>query len=575
MDAPDSAFDPVILSGWPSCTDCISWSSDGELAIAAGGLVHVLTPKQASTSGSQSDAATTGLRQWHSARIHTNTFTQWEWPDQEQASFHTFSVGEEQSLSIVVGLSWSPPGIGPHRRSVLAVLTSNHILSLWESNGATGEWIRGCVVNHSLGEYFGWVDDTGKDVYREKRRIRAFAWSPPYRDSQAGVGTDLASKWGLLYLGIANDEEALIILRVRKLKLMRESEWSLQITNQVNLASGPADTDPPHAGSLFQKAMSSRYPISNLSWSELQDKTSESFIQVEQHRRKTSIIVQARLDMAETTSIDICEHHLGLDKVHREDVRQQDVRCDLQDLDATMNAELRKKIEEARIDFDSDHNLDDNSRVREWGFASNGTQVVACITIHPSDMGEYTIASMEKCTLLFAPNAKLMDSARPQKMATANPTDSLFEVVNWILSAANGCPLGRVVDRYLLGISATHGAHSNDEGLMQKARFALARLRETSDSQLDLDEMEVDEAESAESLTGSDIEKCLICEAIIPFDENDIEKARCETGHQYSTSSRSHLVIVADQGQHDASCLYLLFKSQGFLSTVLVAIANF
>jgi hypothetical protein len=35
-------LDPVELSVFPSCTDAISWSSDGELAVAAGDYFQIL-----------------------------------------------------------------------------------------------------------------------------------------------------------------------------------------------------------------------------------------------------------------------------------------------------------------------------------------------------------------------------------------------------------------------------------------------------------------------------------------------------------------------------------------------------
>lgn len=33
---------PVTLRIFPSCYDCLSWSDDGELAVAAGEYVHIL-----------------------------------------------------------------------------------------------------------------------------------------------------------------------------------------------------------------------------------------------------------------------------------------------------------------------------------------------------------------------------------------------------------------------------------------------------------------------------------------------------------------------------------------------------
>jgi len=35
-------LDPVELQLFPSCYNCLSWSSDGELAVAAGENIHIL-----------------------------------------------------------------------------------------------------------------------------------------------------------------------------------------------------------------------------------------------------------------------------------------------------------------------------------------------------------------------------------------------------------------------------------------------------------------------------------------------------------------------------------------------------
>jgi hypothetical protein len=35
-------LDPVEFQLSPSCYDCLAWSADGELAIAAGEYVHIL-----------------------------------------------------------------------------------------------------------------------------------------------------------------------------------------------------------------------------------------------------------------------------------------------------------------------------------------------------------------------------------------------------------------------------------------------------------------------------------------------------------------------------------------------------
>ena len=534
MDASDSALDHIILNGWPSCTDCISWSSDGELAVATGEYVHILTPKQAPKSGTLADPGMIGLRQWHSARIRTNVFTQREWPNQDLNPSHSFSVGEEQSLSSVVGLAWSPPGIGPHRRSVLAVLTSNHVLSLWESNGTVGEWARVFVVNHPLGDYFGWVDEAGLDVYREKRRIRAFAWSPPYQVLQADDEKTLNSKWGAIYLAVANDEEVVIVLSVSKPKRGCQREWNVKVTSHINLLAVSTYADGPHVGSLFHKVMMTKSPVSSLSWSAEEDKFTEPFIRIARHHCENFIKAKASLNLTRDGSFHMLKPNLVLNAVHWEDSRQRKGHHDPQSKRIAEYDVLKKAMEEERIKYDSTHSLHGNSMVREWGFASSDTQSAACITIHPSDMVEYNTASLQKCNIVFAFRSQLRGNPRPLKSSIANPPDVVLNVISWILSAANDIPLILPIDRRLLGISASYAYHSDQEEVRQKGLLAFSRLRQTAEAQIGRDEMVVDESAPVASLTCPDIEMCLICGALIAFDENDLGRAWCETGHPYS-----------------------------------------
>jgi Transcription factor IIIC subunit delta N-term len=541
MDASASALDPIILNTWPSCNECLSWSSDGELAVAGGEFVHILTPKHASKAGSQSDPNVIGLRDWHSNRIRINVFRQREWPDQNAAHSESFSLGEEQSLSTVIALAWAPPGIGPHRRSVLAVLTSNLVLSLWQSNGTVGEWHRVVVVNHALGGHFGWVNEAGKDIHRAKRRIRAFDWAPPCHSVKAEDGRVLRSKWGVFHLAVANDEEVITIVRVSKEKRKGQMAWNVGAICNIGLPAAPTNGSTPHAGSLFQRAMTRKFPIMELSWTGLEEE-SESFIAISRRNYRNFIGVRARLLPPDGDSISTLEHHLRLDANLLEEPLQSNLANDPQIVQASGNVELKKKMEEARIEFDSLHNLEGNSVTREWGFASRPTHDAACITSHPSDMVEYTTASMEKCTLLFVRKSMLANGAQSSGITMSSPSEVLSAVIGWILGVARDIVPALPIDRYLLGIAASYASELDDEVMKRKAGLAFSRLRETSESQLDQDEMEVDEPSSIDSLAGSDIETCLICEALIPFHPENPSIARCESGHPYS--KLRHLKMV-------------------------------
>lgn len=576
MDAVDSHLDPIILNGWPSCSHCISWSSDGEIAVATGDFIHILTPKLPSKSGTQADPRVIGLRQWHSTRIRTNLFTQREWPYQEPADSHTFSIGEEQSLSMVVGLAWSPPGIGPHRRSVLAVLTSNHVLSLWESNGTIEDWSRVVVINQTLGDYFGWVDKPNQHVYRQKRRIQAFAWSSPCRIPDVGPGNSFASRWGIFYMAVANDEEVVIMLRISKSNKGGHIEWKVEATGQVELPSIPANGCNSCPGSLFHKAMMTKFPVSSLLWSVLKDNSSASFIHVARRYNKHSIKVETGLEMSPAGSGEV-KHSLILGALDGEASGEQDEYYGPQNEQISEDVDLIQRIEEARMEFDASNGLEGNSITREWGFASSDTHHAACITFHPSDMVGYTTASLEKCTLVFTARVNPMVRTEPIRMPIADMTEMnvSLKLANWILSTSNSAPPVLPMDRQLLRISASYAFRLGDETMKPEARSACSRLHYTSESQPHQDKMEVDEPGSFESLANIAMETCLICGDPIMFDEKELVRARCDTGHQYSRLYSTTLMTIANQRQHDAACLYLLSKSPAFPSTVLGVIGNF
>lgn len=77
-------------------------------------------------------------------------FSRDEWPEQNLLGTDDFSIGEEESLITVTALAWSPLGLAKHKRPLLAVLTSNHLLSLWASTSdmtVAVSWERVFIVN--------------------------------------------------------------------------------------------------------------------------------------------------------------------------------------------------------------------------------------------------------------------------------------------------------------------------------------------------------------------------------------------------------------------------------------------
>ena len=200
---------------------------------------------------------------------------------QEPDSFEHFSIGEELSLSTVTALSWSAPGLGTHRRSVLAVLTSNLVLSIWESKSDPREqesWERVLVINHSLRDYFSSHDgnintsDGRRCSLRQRTRIRAFVWAEPLRWEGNHGHPSYQSKWGIFLLAVTNENGEIIILRIvspYSMELGQSGEWVATVwwhSKAVPTADAESQPARPVQPSLLNAVMSGKQFIRDLAW---------------------------------------------------------------------------------------------------------------------------------------------------------------------------------------------------------------------------------------------------------------------------------------------------------------------
>ena len=69
---------------------------------------------------------------------------------------------------------------------------------------------------------------------------------------------------------------------------------------------------------------------------------------------------------------------------------------------ACEDTSLESRMSDCRTRFDHGHDLGDLSVMKTWGLASSGGYIAACVSLHPGDMVEYTIQSVERSTLVFA-----------------------------------------------------------------------------------------------------------------------------------------------------------------------------
>ncbi|KAJ5662607.1 uncharacterized protein N7477_010223 [Penicillium maclennaniae] len=205
---------PVQLPIYPCCFDALAWSPDGELAVAAGEQIQVLTPNVGgSTPTSQ------GQETWQITRFRVNVFTYAEWADIYPQNRDNFSIGAEQSTSTILAVAWSPPGLARFRRSVLTVLTSNLILSFWEPIGPKRQWTRVGIVNHLFHENPSLPTKVGGEKLR-KVNIRSFQWCAPLKVPTPADGSntlpEFKNRWGIHMLAVATDFNDLALLRVRR-----------------------------------------------------------------------------------------------------------------------------------------------------------------------------------------------------------------------------------------------------------------------------------------------------------------------------------------------------------------------
>ncbi|KAL5344089.1 transcription factor IIIC subunit delta N-term-domain-containing protein [Aspergillus crustosus] len=208
-------LEPLQLQLFPSCYNCISWSDDGEIAVALDEYVQILTPKTPSKGQANDASAQVSTVDWHRTRFRANVFTNNEWPILFPQPRDQFSIGAEQSMSSVVGVAWSAPGLVKHRRSVLAVLTSNMVLSIYALVPNTGKWTRIAIVNKALESYF--AEGAESTPRARKSSIRAFTWTPPLKipaENQLYPGPD--SRWGISFLAVTNDENDVVFLQVQE-----------------------------------------------------------------------------------------------------------------------------------------------------------------------------------------------------------------------------------------------------------------------------------------------------------------------------------------------------------------------
>lgn len=214
-----------------------------------------------------------GRDQWYKTKFRANIFPDEDWPIGFPRPVQNFSIGAEQSISPVVALQWSAPGLARHGRCILGVLTANLILSIWEPLGRQNKWTRVSIVNHAVHNYFSSsVEDV--ELRRQKQMIRSFSWGPACNitgsDGPAGSGTNPPrhGDWGYSFLATANDDNDIVFLQVKKIQREAAAPKCLVVDALTHLGLEPLDAPYPNiqTDTLLARSFNSKRWMSHISW---------------------------------------------------------------------------------------------------------------------------------------------------------------------------------------------------------------------------------------------------------------------------------------------------------------------
>lgn len=530
-------YKPLTLTGYPSCENCLAWSEDG-LAIAISGNVHVV------------EFATNDNQQSSTAVLRADLFTYREWPEKPLATIRHLSIGEEQSLSIVVALTWSPLGLGIHHRPVLTVLTSNLLLSIWETDGSPRNWRRTCVVNHHLPvpEPLDLKDDaTETGEARRSSRIRCYTWSHPLHSSTSG-------KWGSHFLAVLDDREQVTIFRTSKSSEDQYGTWSLVPILTFTLP----DLQSPQYSAIFETELqqaltrkaSVRY-MKFLAWN--LDTLSPTSLDSE---AQTALVYQRHhqaiyFNVPLQFSLSMSDRSITVKQLPNEQPLNKTISIPLASLQQNLGIvhdlgerpQWRETLKEVVADFDRVNRMGGLYRIRFWAFATSPRQDMeaACVTLHPWDMHEYTSNVLEKCRIVFRPLREFSIPTHPRQVELeAVLTNVLKFVLPYLRSnTIQLTSLDLRLLRVLRAWTVMNETNEDDTTLLDES----INHSETNSGSHDQDGESIEGAQTtSKNLRCTEI--CDICDAPINLDTSS-NASICANGHVFSRCNLSLISIQA------------------------------
>ncbi|KAL9006740.1 MAG: hypothetical protein Q9188_000518 [Gyalolechia gomerana] len=476
---------------------------------------------------------------WVHISFRINSYTVNEWPAQELNDLDSFCIGEEQSSSTVVALSWSPVGLAKHKRSALAVLATNHVLSLWASVSdlkTASTWERVLLVNKAFGtpdQRHAPRDEgalTSSGIPRRSARVQSMSWAPTKPDDSAYYKNDLqraTSKVGspTQYLAVTNDADEVVILLIQRGWIHHsKSLWEAQIVSRVTWQDLRSLFSSPQI-SYTEKDLHGTVAASKIEWSSMFART---------FNKKAFI---------DRVSVD---HFSG-----------------------PIQSPLNYQVQMLQKDFDRHHDLGGLSIAKTWGLASWGPYVASCISFHPGDMVEYTLTSGERCHIIFslvdAAGVAVEDADFPwQESPPSLHQGDNPDVQQKVLTILTDQQLYGSLDRRVLYgncCAAMISSGTQNAELVEKAlqhlvtstginlELELSLLRATRDSQFSTAsciERLNDMATSRVSQEGRSVweelyDFCSICDKLVFW--TSVTEASCVAGHQFVRCALTSLPI--------------------------------
>lgn len=227
------------------------------IAVGLNDQVAILTPKISLDSLSRGEVRPTDA--WDECRVQTCLYTEFEAPILDPLPWKIQSIGEEQSGNRIVSMAWSPPGLAKNMRCALAVLTSNHILSLWCSDSDPSNsqsWARTLVVNHALKQDHrdrpGQFQDNAlrEDAKLLKAsRIRSFSWASPLQciESVRSSDGEIIKVPVQRQLLVVSTELKIAIAEIsspNRSFMTRTMPWSARVVTRLKVSSAPPRSPP-------------------------------------------------------------------------------------------------------------------------------------------------------------------------------------------------------------------------------------------------------------------------------------------------------------------------------------------